>query len=272
MVKYLIVCLIFLTSINADELSDKIQNLIDSRTYKQNIDFINIIFSSKSAYYEGDNVDSVKVIKTLKDNRLLVLSYAAVHESTFVFKTSNSPILFIKIMKDALRNIGCYRYETKASSFDGDVFVWNISVKSKKIIDPEKLEKELNKNLCDIVDISRETSTKWTYTIDTQSAVLNVSRLQDDNSLKLKRSLYAKWVDISKVKKVHISSSLRNTWYPYIAYYDKSLNLIDVLKIDKKSDNLYLDFKENMYYIKISDIYTLKNIRDDLTLTPSAFR
>ena len=272
MVKYIFAFLLLYTSLNAGALSDKIQNLIDSRTYNQNRDFIKIIFSPKSSYYLGDGVDSVKVIQTLKENRLLGLSFSSAHELTFTFKTSSNPILFIKIMKDALRNIGYYRYLTKKSTLDDDGFSWTISIKSKKIIDPQKLQKELNKSLCDIADINRDTATKWVYDIDIDGAVLNVARLNPDENLKLKRSLYAKWVDVSQVKRVYISSSIRNTWYPYVAYYDKSLNLLDVVKVDQKSDNLHLDFEESVYYVKISDIYTLKNVRDDLTLTPSGSR
>jgi hypothetical protein len=72
------------------------------------------------------------------------------------------------------------------------------------------------------------------------------------------------------VQTVQILSSARNDWYPYIAFYDKSLKLLRVMKIDTKKSNIFLDMKEDTHYIKISDIYTLKNIKDDLVLKPTA--
>ncbi|NPA59714.1 MAG: hypothetical protein GXO30_04540, partial [Epsilonproteobacteria bacterium] len=163
-------------------------------------------------------------------------------------------------------------YTTKESLFSEDGFSWTLSLKSKNIINPMKLEGELNKNLCEIVNITRQGAAKWTYDIDISDSILNIKRLRRGVKLKLKRSLYAKWVDVSEIKKAYISSSIRNSWHPYISYFDKSLNLLNVLKIDKKSSNLRLEFEDDVYYMKISDLYTLKNLRDDLTLIPTASR
>ncbi|NPA60551.1 MAG: hypothetical protein GXO30_08870, partial [Epsilonproteobacteria bacterium] len=53
MVKFALVFTIFFTTLFGDELSLKIQNLIDSRTYKQNTAFIDIVFSPRSKYYKN---------------------------------------------------------------------------------------------------------------------------------------------------------------------------------------------------------------------------
>jgi hypothetical protein len=103
-----------------------------------------------------------------------------------------------------------------------------------------------------------------------KNAKLDVPKVEDGVELKLKRSLYAYWLNVSNMEKIEISSSSRNDWYPHIAYYDKSLKLLRVNKIDTKKTNITLDIKEDTHYIKISDIYTLKNIKDDLVLSPTA--
>jgi len=72
----------------------------------------------------------------------------------------------------------------------------------------------------------------------------------------------------TKIGTLDIVSSIRNEWYPYIAFYDKSLKLLNVIKIDTKKTNITLEISKETHYIKISDIYTLKNIKDDLVLTP----
>ena len=172
-------------------------------------------------------------------------------------------------MSDSLRNIGYYRYVTKESNLNDSEFTWIISLTSEYAADPIILSQELEKNGCKIIDISRETQSDWAYVIDMQNAKLNVDTISNDDELRLKRSLYAYWLDVSKVNKIEVSSSTRNDWYPYIAYYDKSLKLLRVTKIDTKKTNITLNMGENTYYIKISDIYTLKNIKDDLVLKPT---
>jgi hypothetical protein len=173
-------------------------------------------------------------------------------------------------MGDSLQNIGYYRYVTKESNFNSNEFVWKINLTSEYAADPIILSQELQKSNCEIVDVIRENETDWTYVIDMQNAKLNVSELEGGVEFRLKRSLYAYWLDVSKVQTVQILSSARNDWYPYIAFYDKSLKLLRVMKIDTKKSNIFLDMKEDTHYIKISDIYTLKNIKDDLVLKPTA--
>jgi len=130
------------------------------------------------------------------------------------------------------------------------------------------LAQELEKNNCKIVDVVRENESDWSYVIDMQKAKLDVAALEGGVEFNLKRSLYAYWLDASKIGTLDIVSSIRNEWYPYIAFYDKSLKLLNVIKIDTKKTNITLELDPEAYYIKISDIYTLKNIKDDLVLTP----
>ncbi len=255
-----------------DALTQKIQTFIEPQTYKQNNAYIDIIFSPKSDYYIGERVDAVKVIQTLKDNGLLNLFFKKPSELTLEFKTSGSPLFFVKIMGDTLRNIGYYRYVTQESNLNNSEFTWTINLISEYATDPLILQQELSKSGCNITDIHRNISTDWTYFIDMRDGELNVKTLQDGSKMKLKRSLYAKWINVSQIKELRISSSTRNSWYPYVAFYNSSLHLLEVIKRDSKENKLLLSIPDDAHYIKISDIYTLKNIRDDLILTPSGSR
>ncbi len=270
MVKIALLLLCLLSFSHAqDLLMQKIQNLVNPKTFTKDKAFIETIFSPKSAYYKEDGrVDSVKVIKTLKENGILNLFFKTPREMNISFKTQGEPLLFIKIMSDSLQNIGYYKYMTKESSFENPEFVWKINLTSEYAADPLILAQELEKNSCKIVDVVRENESDWSYTIDMQKAKLNVATLEGGVELSLKRSLYAYWLDISKIATLDIVSSLRNEWYPYVAFYDKSLRLLSVIKMDTKKTNITLEINPEAYYIKISDIYTLKNIKDDLVLTP----
>lgn len=279
MVKLFLVLLLSLSCVYAqdtvekDLLFEKIKTFVSPKVFKKDRAYLEIIFSPKEDYYiEQTRVDSVKVIKTLKENGILNLYFKAPKELNISFKTTGNSLFFVKIISDTLRNIGYYRYVTNESNLDDKEFTWKISLTSEYATDPVVLSKELDKNSCSILDVIRTSPTDWTYVIDMKNAKLNTKVLYADEKVKLKRSLYAYWLDVSNIQKLEISSSYRNSWYPYIAYYDESLKLLRVIKRDKKRNSIILNMKENTHYLKISDIYTLKNIKDSLILTPMGTR
>ena len=278
MVKYFVVFVLLFSFALGDEiqsddpLTEKIKTLINPKVFKENRAYIKIIFSPELDYFNGSRVDSVKVIQTLKDNGLLNLFFKKPTELNLSFKTNGAPLFFVKIMSDSLRNIGYYRYVTKESILNNSEFTWKISLTSEYATDPLVLQKELNKSGCEIVDIQRISQTNWVYSVDMKEAHLNLNVMEDGYESKLKRSLYSHWIDVSKIKKLRVTSSYRNNWYPYIAYYDSSLHLLKVIKRDEKRRSILLNMNDNTHYMKISDIYTLKNIKDDLTLNPMGSR
>ena len=255
-----------------DQLTKKIKSFLSYNRYERNKKFINIIFSPKSDFYKNDKVDVVKVVQTLKENGLLKLFFNNPKELKLHFKTFGPPLFFVKLMRESLRNIGYYRYITTDSSFTGLEFTWSVSLTSEYATDPLILQQELKKVGCTIVDIEQISSTEWSYVIDMIDGFLNVPILEVSEELKLKRSLYSHWLNVSQIKKLVILSSRRNNWYPYISYYDSSLKLIEVIKRDKRIKKITLNLPEFTKYIKISDIYTLKNLKDELTLYPKVKR
>lgn len=251
-----------------DPLLEKIQIFLDAKTYEENIEFINVIFDPKSDFYKNERVDSVKVIETLKENGLLHLFFEKPRELQLNFKTSGSPLFFVKLMGDTLRSMGYYRYVTTASHLDASEFTWNINLTSEYATDPLILDRELKKVGCKIIDVERNSDYEWTYVVDMSRGYLNITEVQSAEELRLKRSHYAHWLNVSKVKSITIRSSRRNRWYPYIAYYDASLHLLKVLRENEIMRKMELDIPQNSKYMKISDIYTLKNVRDELVIYP----
>ena len=259
-------------STQVDPLTQKIQSFLSKKTYEQNKGFIDAIFDPKSAYYNNDRVDAVDVVQTLKENGLLKLFFKRPQEFRLNFKTNGSPLFFVKLMSDTLRSIGYYRYVTTESNLDASEFVWSINLTSEYVTDPLVLQNQLHKSSCEIIDIERNGPKEWSYIIDISNAKLNVPVVHDEQEIKLKRSLYAHWLNVSKIRTLHIKSSRRNSWYPNIAYYDSSLHLVKIIKRDKIYREILLNIPKNATYIKISDLYTLKNVRDELTLSPSGTR
>ncbi|CAI6147920.1 MAG: hypothetical protein SPLUMA2_SPLUMAMAG2_00689 [uncultured Sulfurimonas sp.] len=249
-----------------NKLTLKIKSFLDEATYRENSEFINVIFDPESAFYQNQRINSVKVVQTLKENGLLKLFFTNPRELKLNFKTSGTPLFFVKIMGDTLRNIGYYRYVTIASNLDASEFTWNISLTSEYATDPLVLEQELQKSGCKIIDIERNSPYEWTYVIDMDRGYLDIAVITSREDIRLKRSLYAHWLNVSKIKTLNISSSRRNSWYPYISYYDASLHLLKVIREDEIYHSIRLDIPQNAKYMKIADLYTMKNIRDELKL------
>jgi len=249
-------------------LNQKIQSFLDEKTFTENEEFIHVIFDPESAFYENDRIDSVKVVQTLKENGLLNLFFPNPSELKLNFKTSGAPLFFVKLMGDTLRNIGYYRYVTTASNLDASKFKWEIALTSEYATDPLVLEQELQKSGCKIIDIERNSAYEWTYVIDMGKGFLDIKQLLPREETELKRSLYAHWLNVSKIKGLEIRGSRRNSWYPYISYYDASLHLLKVIREDEIYYKMKLNIPQNAKYMKIADLYTMKNIRDALRLTP----
>ncbi|MFT7860034.1 MAG: hypothetical protein ABXS93_03765 [Sulfurimonas sp.] len=258
--------------VQEDALTQKVKEFVSPNTYEENRAFIDAIFDPKSAFYKNDRVDSVKVIQTLQDNGLLDLFFKTPQEIRLNFRTNGSPIFFVKIISDTLTALGYYKYVTVASKRDASEFVWSVNLTSEYATDPLILQKELAKKMCEIVDIQRSSAKEWSYLIDISNARLNVKELESGENFTLKRSLYEHWLNVSKIKHLSIQSSHRNRWYPYIAYYDSSLHLLKVIKKDTIHKTLELTIPKNSAYVKISDLYTLKNIRDELVFYPQGAR
>jgi len=109
---------------------------------------------------------------------------------------------------------------------------------------------ELAKSGCKIVDVNRDSSDEWTYTVDMSQGYLDVPKLIDRQESQLRRSLYAHWLDVSQIRELKIQSSRANHWYPYIAYYDSSLHLLKIIKESTIHRSIVLEIPKNAKYIK----------------------
>jgi len=255
-----------------DPLVEKIESFLDPSAFQENREFIKIIFEPNSAFYRNERLDTIKIIQTLKENGLLDLFFDSPREFQLNFKTSGSPLFFVKVMSDTLRNMGYYRYMTIASNLDTSEFRWSINLKSEYATDPLVLQDALHKSGCNIVDIHRDSAQEWTYSIDISHGYLNIPTLKNGQEVELKRSLYAHWLDVSEIQALDIQSTRRNKWYPYIAYYDASLHLLKIIKENEIYRNISLQMPKNAKYIKIADLYTLKNVKDELLLRPKGWK
>ena len=267
MVRLLLSLTLLVFSVAADDrLFDKIESLIGHDNYARNSAFIDIIFSPESDYYVNGHIDVVKVVDRLNENGLMNLFFKSPRRLELTFSTNGRPLFFVKLMDETLHDMGYYRYITKESKLENDGFSWSISLVSEYATDPTLLRKELLERGCDIIDIERNSDEKWHYRIDMSQARLKLKPLESGDDITYKWLNSAKWLDISKVKKLTLWSLKGNNWYPYIAFYDSSLRLLKVYKRDLKTWQLVMSLPRDAVYVKITDLYSQKNIKDGLRI------
>ncbi len=249
-----------------DLLQEKIKALIGQNAYARHIKFIKIIFSNEENYYMNERVDVAKVIQTLKENGLLDLFFKKPQEMHLTFQSSGYPLFFVKIMSDTLQSMGYYRFITDRVKQDESGFFWTIRLTSEYAIDPVLLKDALQRRGCDIVDIDRNSQINWSYHIDMKEAYLMLEELAPYQERVLKKSLYEHWINVKSAKSLTIWSLKGNNWYPYVSIYDKELHLLKVYKRDRKTKKIKLELPEDTAYVKIADLYSLKNIKEGLRI------
>ena len=253
-------------------LDAKIVSFIGDDSFARNQDYIHINFKNVDAFFINKHINVVKVVEKLEGSGLLHLFFKEPQQYEMTFHSTGDPLFFVKLMGDTLRDMGYYRYVTKESVRDEKGFEWKISLEAEYVTDPVLLRKELATRGCEIVDIVRVSSTDWHYNIDTKNAHLKALQLKNGQSHKYKRLQYATWVDVKYIKQIRIKSHKANHWFPYIALYDSSLRLLKVIKKDKESRQYLLDLPQETRYIRVSDLYTITNIRYGLEFKASGKR
>jgi len=255
-----------------ERLDEKIISYIGEDSFARNKDYIHINFRDVKSFYNKENINVVKVVETLEENGLLHLFFETPQQYEMTFHSTGDPLFFVKLMGDTLRDIGYYRYVTKESKNDESGFEWKISLEAEYVTDPVLLRKELLTRGCEIIDIVRVSAVDWHYHIDTSKAHLKADVLKSGKSIKYRRLQYAKWLDVQHTKKIKIKSHRANFWYPYIALYDSSLRLLKVIKEDKETEVFNLTLPQDTRYIRVSDLYTITNIRYGLEFIASGKR
>lgn len=249
-----------------ERLDQKIASFIGEEHFSENQNYINIIFKGEKRFFKNDKLRVVDVIEVLEDNGLLKLMFEVPTRYEMTFRSTGEPLFFVKLMGDSLRDMGYYRYVIKESSQDATGFSWTISLEAEYMTDPVLLQKELQKRGCNIIDIVHEEKLAWSYEIDTSKAFLNVETLKNGEKRRYTRVNYAKWLDVAKIKSLYIKSHRANEWYPYIALYDSSLRLLKVIKQDKFTESLDITLPLEARYARISDLYTVTNIKNGLDI------
>lgn len=256
----------------ASPLLHKIESLIGHATYVQNESFIRVIFKNSSDFHTEGRIDTVAVVERLRENGLLKLLLKRPSKVELTFSTNGSPLFFVTLMGEALYAMGYNHFLTESMVLHNDGFQWRVSMLSEYATDPTVLQRELRKRGCGILDIARESDTRWHYTIDMSRARLKQAPLRPGETREFKRMLYPRWLEVADVSTLTLWSLKGNSWYPYIAFYDNALRLLKVYRRDKESWQIVVNLPRSTAYVKIADMYSRKNMKEGLRVEAGSQR
>lgn len=264
------ICLILVSTVilYAEGFNQKIVNMIGYEQFNINRSLIEHLFSNKSAYYQNGSMNYLAVMEKLKANGLLNVGLNKPQTISITFHMNHDPIKSLRIISDSLKSLGYYYYFTKNLIYDeNQKTTWSINLKTEAAIDPLMLSKELAKNNCSFEDIKKEGDTKWMYRINTANSVLSKAKLISVNErIDFRKPLKPYLIKIQSASKVLVRSKAGNQWFPNIVFYDKHLNILNIVKEDNRTKNLEIDIPQETKYIKIDDLYTLSNIKRGLSV------
>ena len=267
MVRALFALLLCAGLVQAGSIEHEVESILGKRSYASQKGLINVLFKKRSDFLQGDHLNMVKVLKTLKNNHLLDLDFKRRTDISLTFATvSKNPLLFVKIVKETLNSLGYNHTLTTKAMRDDSGFLWRVNIQSASMIDPYFIAKELDKRGTILKHIKRYSKDNWRFDLSTSRGHIRAKKLPFNKSVSLRKFLHPYWVDVEGARAVTLKSRNGNLWHPYIVFYDKDLEIVDNYTKERKSYNVSLKIPSGTKYMKIGDLYTLENIKRGLTL------
>jgi hypothetical protein len=266
-IKKIILITAFCVLANAN-LNQSIQNLLGNSDYNTHKNLINHLFNNENNFYSNGKLDYARISSELENNGLLKLNLGSTQNIDVTFNINGNTKKSIKNLTDILKALGHQYFITKEEIVVDNTFRWTIKMKTAAAISPLRLSKELQAINCNILDIKREGTYKWSYSIDMSSATIyKAEDLIGNSRLTLKKPLKPYMVKVQNSSKIYIDSNAGNTWYPSIVFYDNDFNVIEIIEKDSLHKSLRLDVPNNTKYIKIDDLYSLANLKRGINIT-----
>jgi hypothetical protein len=112
--------------------------------------------------------------------------------------------------------------------------------------------------------------TNWEYTIDTKNGIFaDLKTLKLDERVPLPMPLEPYSLTLPNAKELLIASTQGNSWIPKISFYDNELGGLGTIEMNQVYEGLKVTIPKNTKYVKISDRYTLLNIKRGLSVLVS---
>jgi len=232
--------------------------------YANSYNLVKNIIGDKYNTYENliqtslDKNASIKqVLNFIQNNGFLKLKFQKpkIINPSFVFNSSNA-LLKTKILYESLNEMGFYDFYPLEVAKNNKYKI-TLEITSLSKIDPLTFYNTLKPHGCKIINITNNKN--FTYYINCQNPQINAYNLKDSfNSFHNIKGVY--WFKADNYSKISIKTSKYDFFYPYIVFYDKNLNILNIITSKNIKRNLTLKIPPGCFYIKVEDNYTKENI------------
>jgi len=246
--KKILIVFIFTVSVFANNIQT-VKNLIGEEKFNTYYELLKPVLNETSL---------IKTLEYLQNNGLLDIFFnkpKLIHPS-FVF-INNNPVFNTKTLYSTLNSLGYYYFYPVKISKNGNYTI-TLEMKSTHYIDPLLFSKTIEQSGCKVISINKNEN--YSYTIDCENEHINTLKVID-KKIKLLNAKGIYWINPNSYNKIMIYSSKLDNWYPYIVFFDKNLNILNIIAKENSKRTVYLNIPAECAYIKISDIYSKENFK-----------
>ncbi|GHV09113.1 hypothetical protein AGMMS50229_18650 [Campylobacterota bacterium] len=267
----LLLFLLVVSFLAADPVYDKVRTLVDPQSYLLHQKLIDIIFRDRASFMIDDvRADSVKIATALKENGLLDIFYKnAPRTITASFRTTRSPIFFLKALGDSLGELGYNLTMISSMRRDTLFFEWTLSYKSDHAIDPALLAKRLEAYKIVIADIEKHGDI-WFYSLSSSDPTLIDTALLNHTAqepLAMSTPTGEYWARLlPNAKQLFAARKSGGFWFPSAVFYDSDLNILNAVYAPAAVRTHSQIVPKNAVYIKITDNNLPSNLRNGINL------
>jgi len=253
---------------------DSAKGMLDERTVAGHQRLLRLLFSRDADFRTAEGYDVGKIAAVLKENGLLRTALPVEKEITVTFQSKEgaSPTLFLKVVGGGLLQLGVPAPLTKEALYDGSRYRWQVVYKSASLPDPQALQMALSRYGADLRDARLDDKGDWLFVVDTRHAVLPVPRLKAGESRRTVRPVRPVWFDVSAIGSVTFREMPGSHWYPSVTVYDKMLHVLSVKRPRQRTRYLRLRLPREARYVKVTDRFSLENLRNGLRVDAGSAR
>jgi len=237
-----------------------VQKMIGPGSYAQNRLILSTVFSQRERFYKDGRINYLKVSQVLKRLGFIPESFKSAANQSILFHSFVSSPLFLRLGMGAMEGGGAFDYGFDRLQRDEDGMVIGFVYRSSHAFDLPGALKFLENRGAKVLGVERVGS-GWRLFCDPSQALL-VPR----GALSKERVDEPLWFNVSRMEAIQIHSHPKNHWHPLIAMYDRDLRPLGLIDMSEQKRSLRLSLPKGCYYIKISDKYTIKNIKYGLRI------
>lgn len=222
-------------------------------------------FNSGDYTDEFGNLDISKISQTLKFNSLINLSYKSKVAFDVQFQIKqNSPLLLLKIIKDALVKLG-YNDVLTTEFINGDNVALSLNITSKFILDPGVFYSLLKQTKTVVKDVKKTGDFSYFYELDVSHSSAQNTQV-DFGENQLSKPLEPYLLLVENFKSATIEADLKDHWTSVVKLLDKNLNLLEEKTSDGLVKSVDIGLTDDTKYIMIDDKNSLENIKHGLKI------